>query len=170
MLFFRDLKQSYPVYLLDKVALTLTQGKVIAASLPHIDMNAPTNPNISISNPTALQMVVDITIEVDGKTLTYTMPEASAVTYAGNVVLATDKEGLLREVEAMKNVAEQVLSSVDKQREIVNKATALLADLNPTYKQQKETDERFGKLESSVADIKDMLTRFVGEYISPKKK
>nr|DAH23874.1 MAG TPA: hypothetical protein [Bacteriophage sp.] len=36
-------------------------------------------------------MVIDVTIESNGKTATYTIPENLSVTYAGDIVLSTDK-------------------------------------------------------------------------------
>jgi hypothetical protein len=59
-------------------------------------------------------MVIDVTIESNGKTATYTIPENLSVTYAGDIVLATDKQGLIAEVESMKNTAEKILESVPK--------------------------------------------------------
>ena len=40
-------------------------------------------------------MVIDVTIESNGKTATYTIPENLSVTYAGDIVLSTDKQGLI---------------------------------------------------------------------------
>jgi len=108
-------------------------------------------------------MVVDVTIEADGKTAVYTIPENLAVTYAGNKVLSTDRDGLIREIEAMKNAAEQILSSVDHQKEIVDKSASLLAELNPIYKEKVQTEERFKRLEGAVSDIKGMFSELMKE-------
>lgn len=62
------------------------------------------------------QMVVDVTIEANSKTATYSIPENLSVTYAGDVVLSTDKQGLMAEVEQMKNTAEKILESVPNRR------------------------------------------------------
>ena len=113
---FKDIKQNYPVYILDKQDLSVIQGKATSVSFPRMDMN----PKIGKT-----EMVVDVTIEVNGKTGTYTIPENLSVTYAGNLVLSTDKQGLSGEIEAMKNNAEQILASVDRQKEILNKASSL---------------------------------------------
>lgn len=164
---FKDIKQNYPVFILDKQELKVSQGKVVSAAFPRIDMNAGVKPgNVSPTNPTGAQMVVDITIEADGKTATYTIPENLAITYAGNIVLSTDRDGLVREIEAMKNAAEQILSTVDHQKAIVEKSSALLAELNPIYKEKIETEERFGKIENSVSELKDMLSNFIKEFKS----
>lgn len=70
-------------------------------------------------------------IEANSKTATYSIPENLSVTYAGDVVLSTDKQGLMAEVEQMKNTAEKILESVPKQKEVVDKTTVLLSELNP---------------------------------------
>lgn len=168
---FKDIKQNYPVFILDKQELKVIQGKVVSTAFPRIDIAGGTKPvNISPTNPTGAQMVVDITIEADGKTATYAIPENLAVTYAGNIVLSTDRDGLVREIEAMKNAAEQILSSVDHQKAIVEKSSTLLAELNPVYRERIKTEERFGKIEGSVAEMKDsvaeikeVLTSFIKE-------
>jgi hypothetical protein len=46
----------------------------------------------------------------------------------------------MAEVEQMKNTAEKMLESVPKQKEVVDKTTILLSELNPVYKEKKETE------------------------------
>ena len=151
---FKDVKQNYPVYVLDKQELTISQGKVQSVGFPRMDM----------LHSNASSLVVDITIEVDNKTATYTIPENLSITYAGNIVLSTDKEGLTHEIEAMRNSAEQVINSVDKQKEILEKSTKLLSELNPVYKEKQEADMRFSSLESQIGEIKEMFANFVKQH------
>lgn len=150
---FKDVKQNYPVYILDKQELIISQGKVQSVGFPRMD--------IMSKMPNGTQTVVDVTIDNNGKTATYTIPENLSITYAGNIVLSTDKEGLVHEVEAMKNSAEQILASVDKQKSILEKANTLLSDLNPIYREKKETDLRFSKIESSIGELKEMFSKFL---------
>ena len=150
---FRDIKQGYPVYIFNKQELTISQGKVASAGFPRLD----TNP---MSGKT--EMVIDITVDDgSGKTGSYVIPEGLSVTYAGNLVLATEKAALAGEVEAMKSSAEQALASVDRQREILDKATALLSDLNPAYRERQETEKRFCGIENSVNELKDMFRSYI---------
>ena len=154
---FKDVKQSYSVYILNKQNMTISDSKVISVSFPHMDMN--NKPQLGQS-----QMVVDVTVESEGKTATYTIPENLSVTYAGDIVLSTDKQGLLCEVEAMKNSAEKVLESIPRQREIIDKATTLLADLNPIYKEKKQNEERFNKMETSINKLEQTVTNFINSF------
>jgi len=159
---FKDIKQNYPVYILDKAEMTFQQGKVVSVSLPRMNMqnNTPT----AFGQLPQTVMLVDVTIETSGRTATYSIPENLSVTYAGNLVLSTDKDGISREVEAAKNSAEQALKQVEQQRKIVERSTALLSELNPVYREKKETEERFSKIETSVSEMKNMLAGFIKEF------
>lgn len=140
------MKQNYPVFILDKEEMTVVQGKVKSTSFPRMDASRGT-----------AQMVVDIEIEADGKSATYSIPENLAITYAGNFVLSTDREGLLHEIEAKQTAAEQILSTVDRQRMIIERAKLLRAELNPAYKEKQETEKRLGQLEGTISEMKDLM-------------
>ena len=140
-----------------ELEVTITDGKVISVGFPHLDLN--TKPTMGQS-----QMVVDVTIEANSKTATYSIPENLSVTYAGDVVLSTDKQGLMAEVEQMKNTAEKILESVPKQKEVVDKTTALLSELNPIYKEKKETEQRFSKIEESISRMESTVNNFINSF------
>lgn len=141
---FKDVKQNYSVYILNKQDITITDGKVISVGFPHLDLS--TKPAMGQS-----QMVVDVTIEANSK-------------YAGDVVLSTDKQGLMAEVEQMKNTAEKILESVPKQKEVVDKTTVLLSELNPVYKEKKETEQRFSKIEESISRMESTVNNFINSF------
>ena len=147
---FKDIKQNYPVYILKKQDLSLTQGKAVQVPFPRMEMNQKTGKT---------EIVIDITIEADGKTATYVIPENLSVTYAGNLILSTDKMSLASEIEAMKNTAEQVLASVDHQKEVLEKSSSLLAELNPIYREKQETEQRFGKIEKSISGMEELMKK-----------
>lgn len=161
MMSFKDIKQNYPVHIFDKQSADYIQGKVISVSLPRFqrDINS-----ISPSNQIGSPMVVDVTIDAGGRSATYTIPENLSVTYAGNLVLSTEVDGIVREIEAMHKTAEQALAMVDRQKEIKDKTAALLVELNPVYKEKKNTEERFNKIENSVSEMKNMLSSFIREF------
>lgn len=155
---FKDLKQNYPVHIFDKQNVEYIQGKVTSVSLPRMQM--PSMNMNSLNN----SMVVDITIDAGGRSATYTIPEGLSVTYAGNLVLSVEVDGVVKEIEAMNNTAEQVLNSVERQKEIKKKTCELLVELNPVYKEKKDTEERFNKIETSVSEMKNMLSSFIREF------
>lgn len=145
---FKDLKQNYPVYILDKDNMVFIPGKVTANSFPRLN-------NGMINGKT--EMVVDVTIEAANASATYTIPENSTITYTKNLVLATDKSLLINEVESMKTQAEEVLASVDKHKMVLEKSKELLVQLNPIYKEKQETDQRFSSIETSIQEMKGVI-------------
>lgn len=151
---FKDVKQSYPIYILDNQNITVSNGKVLSVSFPRIDDNKNNYMDFQF-RPT--QMVIDLTIESEGKTATYTVPENQSIARAKNLVLILDKADLISEIECLKTNAEQLIASIDKQKDILEKSSALLENLNPAFKEKKETEERFSKLESSMDDIKKLI-------------
>ena len=158
MMLFKDLKQNYPVHIFDKQNVEYIQGKVTSVSLPRMQM-----PNMNM-NSLNNSMVVDITIDAGGRSATYTIPEGLSVTYAGNLVLSVEVDGIVKEIEAMKNTAEQVLNSVEKQKAIKKKTCGWGGGVNPVYKEKKDTEERFNNIETSVSEMKNMLSSFIREF------
>ena len=151
---FKDIKQNYPVHILDKQNITYTPGKVVSVSFPHMDNSSPM---------TMGKTVVDVVIEAAGKSATYTIPENMNIAYAGDLVLSTDKEGIIREVEAMKNTSEQYLKGIERTQEVLEKSTSLLAELNPEIKAKQENEQRLSNLENSMQELKEMMKGLVKE-------
>lgn len=147
---FKELKQGYPIHILDKDKLMVKQAKVQNTSFPRVD---------AIQGQR--QMVVDITVEHNGSTATYTMPEDSCLVYASNLVIATEPQGLIVEVEKMKSEAEHILASVDHQKEIVEAADELLAKLNPAFKEKRETEQRFEQMEKRMNKVDDNISQLL---------
>lgn len=150
---FKDIQKNHPVFILDKSTVELRQGKVVEAA-PHMNTGLAT---ISGSG----QPMRDVTIEMDGKQTVYTIPEHLSITFAGDIVLSTDKQGLSTEVERMKNEADTVLSSVERMKTIKQKSEELLADLNPAVKEKQETEKRFKSIEGDISGIRGMVKQLL---------
>lgn len=156
---FKDLKTGYPVFVLHKTdPMSLTQGKVVATPTTHISQIQPFNIGTQTS-----QMMVDVTIEDEGVTKTYTIPESSSVTYGNDLVLSTDREGLAREVESMKAVSQDHLNQVSFHEKRLQSCEKILADLNPAFKEKKENEARFGKIEENLGDLTKMVKDLVNK-------
>lgn len=150
---FKELQKNHPVYVLDKSKVEVKQGKVIDTA-PHMNTGIAT---VSGNG----QPMKDITIEVDGKQTIYTIPEQLTVTFAGDLVLATEKASLSPEVERMKNEADAVLSSVERMKEVKAKSEELLATLNPAVKEKQETEKRFKAIEGDISGIRGMVKQLL---------
>lgn len=147
---FKDIKQGYPVHIFDKQEFRYIQGKATAVSFPKLEINPETN------KP---EMMVSITIEANNKTATYAIPENLSVSYAGSFVFATDKSLLLNEAKAVKANAEQILASAPKAQKIIDDAPSVFSELDSSFKEKQETEQRFGKIEGSISEMKNMMQK-----------
>ena len=147
---FKDIKQNYPVFVLDKKEMTVTTGKATAVGFPRMEMNPKTGKQ---------EIVVDVTVEANGKTGTYAIPEGLSITNADNIVLSTNQQGLATEIEALQNAAKQYFQMKDYQQKVLDTSPTLLAELNPVYKERQETENRFNKIEGSISEMKELMMK-----------
>ena len=104
MLLFKYIKQNYPVYILDTQEFSLIQGKATQVSFPRLEMNQKTGKT---------EMVVDVTIEANGKMATYAIPESHSVTYAANMAYADFYPDPLKDEAACLRYAHKVANDPD---------------------------------------------------------
>lgn len=160
---FKDLKPGYPVYMLIKEdGIKSVLGKVINVSKPYL----PTMQQGQMNAAYTAQMGVDVTIEAEGKTKTYFIPETLSVTYTNNnnIVISTDKEGILKDVEATKNQSLEIVNSVEKHKTIVEGCDRILEEWNPAFAEKKEQEKRISGLENEVKGLSKMLADFINEF------
>ena len=152
---FKDLKIGYPVYIFHKDGeKRITQGKVTAISPSRL----PQTPSIQ-----TMQLVVDVTIDDGGSSRTYAIPDNTSVTYTNGLVLSTDREGVIREVEILKNQCAEELAKIEEYRKSVSECEKILTEWNPAFREKRETEERFSKLETSMSDLKSMMAGLIKE-------
>lgn len=152
---FKDLKIGYPVYIFHKDGeKRITQGKVTAISPSRL----PQTPSLQ-----TMQLVVDVTIDDGGSSRTYAIPDNSSVTYSNGLVLSTDREGVIREVEILRNQCADELAKIEEYRKSVSECEKILTEWNPVFREKRETEERFSKLETSMSDLKSMMSGLIKE-------
>ncbi len=149
---FKDLKSGYPVYLLDRTALRYEQGKVMAVSPPHTDVQ-PGNFG---------KMLVEVGIQTkDGKQNTYSVSDTEQTAYAGSLLITCNKECVVNEVRAIKAQAEETLAKVETSRKTAEDCKALLEELDTTFKDRQETEKRFQKIDERFTGIEDKMDRLL---------
>lgn len=151
---FKDIKTNNTVFILDKNNLKVIQAKVINASQPKIDMSKP---NSCMSGTT---LIVDIDLNIEGKTVSYSIPENLDITYTNTgLVLATDPNKLINEVNILNQEAKDQLAKKEYYENIINKTPDLLAELNPQLKEKQETDRRLNLMESSMSTMQSDISK-----------
>lgn len=163
MLQFKDVKQNSNIYILNKNTVEVTAGKVSSASFPKMEYNPQTRQQ---------QMMITFSIEANGKSSTYVIPESATAVTAGDLVIAAEREGLLHDVESLNSASDQFLNSVDNlvehHRMVKQRAASLLSELNPIYREKQETEKRFNNIEDrfnnferKVDGMSQMLESFI---------
>lgn len=160
---FSDLKKGFQVHTLDtnevpKYAI----GKVVAVSEPRYMQPTP-------GNYQSMQTrVVDLTVEIEGETKTYTVPESQNVAKAVGITLSTNIESIMNELNAVKRNSEEILESVDLNRRKIEACDKILEDVNPAFKQTREQDRKIAGIESQVKELTnsfDDLKRLIVERL-----
>ena len=146
---FKELKAGHEVFAVDLQKVEVYKGKVMVdATLPHTD------PKFGIS-----QLVVDVTIDVNGESKTYVLPADTDSAYPTNMVVTTNRDVVLREIEAKKNTCQQGLSLREYYEECIAKCDKVIAEYNPAFREKQENEARFAAIEKGQAEIMAMLKK-----------
>lgn len=151
---FKDIKPNNTVFILDKNNLKVIPAKVINTSQPKIDMSKP---NSCMSGTT---LIVDIDLNIEGKTVSYSIPENLEITYTNTgLVLAIDPNKLVNEVNSLLREAKDQLAKKEYYEEVIKKTPDLMAELNPQLKEKQETDRRLNTMESSISTMQSDISK-----------
>ena len=162
---FKDLKEGFQVSLLDKSGKVPHYyiGTIIDKSDPRIDERKQIVPGQPLSYA---DLVIDLTIEFNGKTQTYTVPEQLNIATVASLTLACSAEPIANEVRAMLKHSQSVIESVPHHEEVAKECENILEELHPASADTKRLD----KLEESVGEMKGMLEQLVRLSAAPKSK
>lgn len=149
----KDCQKGYPIFILNRNEIAACQGKIIDVSRPHFDSR----------NPSSTSMVIDVTVEIDGKQTSFVMSESSSIAYTDNLVLSCDRNDIMHEVEAICSRNEEELKQTPVREKTVQKCKAILEEWNPAVRQQRETDERISKIENALDQLQKNHTESDGK-------
>lgn len=155
---FKDFQNGFQVHMLDKSGAIpmYKMGKVVSVSPARIEQK-PMVPG-QVPNPMMFtDRVIDLTIEHDGQTKTYVVPENGNVATSAGLTLACSTEPILNEVRAMLRTSTDIINSVNHHQEVVSKCESIMQELNPTFAESKAQNERIDKMEKSILDIADSI-------------
>ena len=155
------LRQGTPVYVLYKNEPRFAVGKVAQVSNqypPQFNFQHPINPN-------TMGMMVDLSIEVDGKTETYPrIPINSSIAEFPDkgVILSETRDGIVNEINVIRNASQTAIDQVDLHRRIIASCDQLLLDLNPQLKHEQEQASKIASLEQQLAGMSDQIAALTG--------
>jgi hypothetical protein len=154
---FKNFTVGQPVYIFDRVNLTLIKAKVTNVTPSHVSNNPVTptyNPmQFNYQNPMNSNMVVDVTVESEGSSKVYTFKDSTEIGYTDSLVISGERDLILKEVGDMKSQSEDALKQVDLHKERISKCTNIIAEFSPEVKEKKLMEDRFHTIETSMADM-----------------
>lgn len=113
--------------------------------------------------------VIDLTVEINGSSMTYVVPEGRDVAMSNNITLACSVDPIMNQLNAAKRASSDILDSIDKHRRTLEACDSILEEINPAFKQTKDQDRKIKNLEekvdrmgSSFDELKELLIKKLG--------
>lgn len=156
---FSGLRQNGLFYILEKgEALKLKIGQVISVSNPQPKYNQFGSGGFA-AQP---EMTVDARVKVDDEILDFKQLNANAsIANSGNVIVSDSKEAMTAEVEGLLHASKGILDSVGYHEKVLASCDGILRELNPSFKKEKEQQEKMSMLEDEVVCIKGTLNEMM---------
>lgn len=110
-------------------------------------------------------MMVDLSIEVDGKTETYPrIPINSSIAEFPDkgVILSETRDGIVNEINVIRNASQTAIDQVDLHRRVIASCDQLLLDLNPQLKHEQEQAGKIARLEEQIAGMSEQIAAMTG--------
>lgn len=153
MILFKDLTAGQPIYALMKGdEIKYAEGSIVSVGMQRMEM-----PQGNGMQMPSMRTVVDVTYQIEGKNYTDAV-EVTASVFPTNkpgvlTLVATEKEAVVKELHATLKSSENYLKDSEKeiprQQKRVADCKSLIAQLDTEYKEKRQTEERFAKLEET---------------------
>lgn len=155
---FSGLRQNNLFYILEKGEdFNLKVGQVVSVSNPQPKYNQFGNVSTYGVQP---EMVVDAKIKVGDETVEFKQLGANlTIANSGNMVVSDSREAMSAEIESMIRNSKQIIDSVPYHEKVLVSCDAMLRDLNPNFKKEKEQEEKIGALEQRMGHIDGKLEK-----------
>ena len=139
---FSALRQNSPIYILDKGSEPSLEIGTVVSTTPRMG-----------TYQNAFNSTVDIKAKVGEITKEFNqLPANMSKTYYNNsVVVTSDKDSMLQEVEGF------IRNSLPYHQKVVESGESMLAILNPQIAKDKANEEKINQLESKVTNIDSRL-------------
>lgn len=154
-----QIAQGATLYVFNRKDFTVAMANVLNVSQPHVSKAAQTNPALGMQG-----FVVDLTLSIGNETTSVEYPVNSpGANYPEKGwYISPDRMAVTREVEAASNTSKQFLAQRPFHEMVVQKAPALIMQLNPERQLEAQQAEKISRLESQLAEISGKFDQMVG--------
>ena len=161
---FRELKQGYPLYILNVNTMEVGTGTVTFVGQPHV-----TQDKQKIAKG-QLQMVIDVTATFGSQSQTIELTDSLSSTLSndGNLLITPNLDDVANGIRMVKTRCEEYIRNEQHYKDLITKCDTLLPQVDPVYRQSLTNEARFNDMQAvidkqskDIADMKEMLTKML---------
>lgn len=160
---FSNLRSGALLYILNKEGIpTVNIGTITGVSAPTPKWGTP----MAFGQPQ--EFIVDLNVKVDDKQGGFPKVPANLDIweYEQNgvktpYVLATSKDAINAEVNAMRQQALGIINSVDYNRQVIAACDEMLKQLNPEYAEKQKQEQEIAELKSQLATQQNQMAELI---------
>lgn len=151
---FKNLRQGNSVFALS------TSGEIKVDCLKVVSVSDKARFETIDNKP---QLVIDLTLEVDGKHKIFVIPENSVTTYAGGMMLTCSRDEVLRELDSLRSISQDYVDKYQMHSERIAGIDRIREELMPEKKEERQRDKRLTDLECKIDKIFELLNKSTNE-------
>lgn len=140
---FKELKQGYPLYILNVNTMEVGTGTVTFVGQPHV-----TQDKQKIAKG-QIQMVIDVTATFGNQSQTIELTDSLSSTMSndGTLLITPNREDVANGMRMVKARCEEYIRNEQHYKDIIKKCDEQLPNFDPLYRQSMANEERFTKIE-----------------------
>lgn len=162
---FRDLQKGYSVSILEK-----NNGRIKYHNGTVVSRGEARYENKGFGQPMPTERIIDLTIEFDGKTQTYVVPENGNVASTAAITVACEPSYVTNEVQSMLKKSEDVLASIETHKTNIEECKNILSQINPSIGESQEYNRRLNAMESKMDGMSKLMEQIAASLNPPSKK
>jgi hypothetical protein len=161
---FKELKQGYPLYVLNVNTLDVGTGTVTFVGQPHVTQDKQKLAKGQI------QIVIDVTANFGNQSQTIELADSLSSTMSndGSLLITPNHSDIANGMRMIRARCEEYIRNEDHYKELIKKCDAQLPNFDPLYKQSKESDARFSEMQNTIdkqskdiAEMKEMISKLL---------
>ena len=156
-----QIAQGATLYIFNRKDFTVTTASVSGVSQPHLSKASQTNPALAMQG-----FVVDLSIVIGNETTSIEYPvNSQGASYPEKGwYISPDRMVVTREIESACNNSKQFLAQRHWHEMVVQKAPALIMQLNPEKQLEAQQAEKITRLESQIETLCGKFDQMVGMF------
>lgn len=168
---FREVKQGFPLYVLNINTMDIGTGTVSRVTGPHV-----TNDKKKLANG-QFMMVVDVTANMGNNSLNFELQDSVSQTMSddGQFLISPNQEDIANGVRMIRTRCEEYIRNAPRYKELIGKCDSWLQENDPVYQQNAAFEKKLEDMQSIIdkqnkvisqqaadtKEMKEMLTKIL---------